>query len=267
MFSFLRADGTKQNSVLKNELAKLYLEMDALLQMHPIQSPALQSLVEKIHNCESKLKNLLKSEQIDFSEIFDRSTGVPSTVKSKLTQTTTTSFSAYQWRRRFLMSGLDAQALLSFFHRENIVSPSTNFFKSPAPRDALDFSDNSEKRIDKSEIVRFSLRPGHEPSGTVFRRGLDDKEDSWMSIFTHQFKKNMAILDKKLQGRAMEAILEISDDPLQTRGDTVKKLSGALAGMWRYRIGDYRLIYEPMPKFSKIFFIDIGSRGGVYGLE
>jgi mRNA interferase RelE/StbE len=165
------------------------------------------------------------------------------------------------------MSGLDAEALLSFFQRENIVSPTTNFFKFPEPSDALDPSENNVKGIDKSEVVRFSLRPAHESSGTVYRRGLSDKEESWMSIFTHQFKKNMAILDKKLQGRAMEAILEISDDPLQTRGDTIKKLSGALAGMWRYRIGDYRLIYEPMPKFSKIFFIDIGSRGGVYGPE
>jgi hypothetical protein len=101
MFSFLRADGPRQNSVLKNELAELYLEMDSLLQMHPIQSPALQSLVEKIHDCETKLKNLLKSDEIDFGEIFYRSTGVPSTVKSKLTQTPITSFSAYQWQRRF----------------------------------------------------------------------------------------------------------------------------------------------------------------------
>ena len=36
---------------------------------------------------------------------------------------------------------------------------------------------------------------------------------------------------------------------MELKGDTNKPLSGSLTGLWRYRIGDYRLIFRLYPRF------------------
>ena len=57
------------------------------------------------------------------------------------------------------------------------------------------------------------------------------------------FRKQIEPVDKKLQGRILLAITELTAQPNVLRGDTVKPLQGDLNGYWRYRIGDYRLVY------------------------
>jgi hypothetical protein len=47
-------------------------------------------------------------------------------------------------------------------------------------------------------------------------------------------------------------------------GDTIKPLTGDLRGLWRYRIGDARLVYFPQIEFRKITLISFGGRGGIY---
>jgi addiction module RelE/StbE family toxin len=268
---FLSSDkrSAAQIALLDSERKVLYLDLDSLLQKHPILPVALDTLAEKIYQNEVKLSAFSKNIDTDFSNVFDPSSKVPSLFKSKLMQVTAPSFSILQWRRRSFRDKLSEQELLSFFYRENIALDSIGSPRTVEPSVEVDFArqDVTDTIIDKN--VRYSLVPEKRSSGaTAFRtQHAVDRDESWMSIFTRQFKKNMTVLDKKLQGRAMEAILEISENPLQVRGDTVKKLSGSLTGMWRYRIGDYRLVYEPLPKIFKIFFIDIGSRGGVYDVE
>ena len=70
--------------------------------------------------------------------------------------------------------------------------------------------------------------------------------------------------DKKIQGRILEAITKITLSPKTIMGDTIKPLTGDLEGYWRYRIGDYRLIYKPVEKWSEILLISFSSRGTVY---
>jgi mRNA interferase RelE/StbE len=43
-----------------------------------------------------------------------------------------------------------------------------------------------------------------------------------------------------------------------------KKLSGELAGLWRYRVGKYRVIYLIDEKESAIVFLDVGLRKSIY---
>ena len=71
-------------------------------------------------------------------------------------------------------------------------------------------------------------------------------------------------IDKKLQGRILEAITKLTLSPITSTGDTIKPLTGDLEGFWRYRIGDYRLIYKPVEKFREILLISFSSRGSVY---
>jgi mRNA-degrading endonuclease RelE of RelBE toxin-antitoxin system len=93
--------------------------------------------------------------------------------------------------------------------------------------------------------------------------GGPSKKD-WVAVFTSPFKKAIQKQDKKLQGRVLDAIIEILEAPTDVRGDTVKPLSKNLAPKWRYRIGDFRLVYVPLVDSSKVIFVDFDARGGVY---
>ena len=62
----------------------------------------------------------------------------------------------------------------------------------------------------------------------------------------------------------MVALSELADTPMTPRGDTVKPLSNALKGLWRYRVGDYRLIYEPRVTSQLVLLVDFVARGGAY---
>jgi mRNA interferase RelE/StbE len=86
----------------------------------------------------------------------------------------------------------------------------------------------------------------------------------WSIAFTATFKKAVAGVDKKTQGRIMTAISDLSEDPLGTRGDTIAPLRAVFKGLWRYRIGDYRIIYEPRKTEQQVLLIDFAARGGAY---
>jgi mRNA interferase RelE/StbE len=44
----------------------------------------------------------------------------------------------------------------------------------------------------------------------------------------------------------------------------VKRLTGPLAGYWRYRVGDYRVIYRIDPNNKKVFVLKIAHRSEAY---
>jgi mRNA interferase RelE/StbE len=86
----------------------------------------------------------------------------------------------------------------------------------------------------------------------------------WLLSFSADFLKAIASIDKNQQARVLKAIAEISEEPEKRHGDTVKPLVGKLKGWWRYRIGDFRLVYEPMSVKKIVVLHDFASRGGVY---
>jgi len=96
-----------------------------------------------------------------------------------------------------------------------------------------------------------------------FSRAEPEREE-WEMLFSAGFKKSVHGLDKNLQGRILSAIMEVLGSPMTPRGDTIKPLTHQMAGMWRYRIGDYRLIYLPKPDIHKIVLVEVAARGGVY---
>ncbi len=73
-----------------------------------------------------------------------------------------------------------------------------------------------------------------------------------------QFKK----LDKQIQKRIALYMSEVEklSDP-RSRG---KPLTADKAGLWRYRIGDYRIVTEIQDKILLITIIKIGHRSTVY---
>jgi mRNA-degrading endonuclease RelE of RelBE toxin-antitoxin system len=86
----------------------------------------------------------------------------------------------------------------------------------------------------------------------------------WLLGMTKDFRKSIKAIDRKLQGRILGAISEISEDPVTPRGDTVKPLSGDRQKFWRYRIGDFRLVYLPDKENHQITLCTFAPRGGAY---
>jgi addiction module RelE/StbE family toxin len=107
--------------------------------------------------------------------------------------------------------------------------------------------DDSGLRVFREKVVRYL--PG---------------EPEWYLGMSDEFTKAIPRVDRKLQGRVLEAISHISREPTSPRGNTVKPLTGDLKGLWRYRIGDYRIVYFADSKSRRIVLIALASRGSVY---
>ncbi len=85
---------------------------------------------------------------------------------------------------------------------------------------------------------------------------------AWKIKFSEKADKAFNKLDKPIQLRVTKKIKEIAkyDDP-KLQG---KALPGNLAGLWRYLVGDYRLICLIENHTLLILVLDIGHRRDVY---
>lgn len=69
-------------------------------------------------------------------------------------------------------------------------------------------------------------------------------------------------LDKPAARRIRDALKEISDlDDPRSRG---KALTGDMAGFWRYRVGDYRVICSIEDGALIVLVVDVGHRKDIY---
>lgn len=102
---------------------------------------------------------------------------------------------------------------------------------------------------------------------SVWRNRATRKESpplEWSLAFTPLFSKAIALAERTMQGRVLIALAELSNEPTTPRGDTVKPLSGNQRGLWRYRLGDYRLVYEPRQNSRMVVLVNFASRGEIY---
>ena len=84
----------------------------------------------------------------------------------------------------------------------------------------------------------------------------------WALETSPQFDKAARKLDPQVLRRVkvyLDGVCEL-DDP-RSRG---KGLSGELAGYWRYRIGDYRVLVDIRDKQLVIVAITLGHRSSMY---
>ena len=75
-------------------------------------------------------------------------------------------------------------------------------------------------------------------------------------------KKQLKNLDFTVQKRIAKFIdnLEELENP-RIKG---KSLAGNLSGFWRYRVGDYRIIYDIVDSEITIYILDISHRSKSY---
>ncbi len=70
-------------------------------------------------------------------------------------------------------------------------------------------------------------------------------------------------LDKPIQKRIINKIEQVLAKDPKGLG---KALSGVFSGLWRYRVGDYRIIYKIAEQEILIIIARIGHRKNVYRL-
>lgn len=109
--------------------------------------------------------------------------------------------------------------------------------------------------------ARRRLSPGAEEDDNILSMMCDP---DWYIGLSAEFTKSIAKIDKNKRARVLEAVGKLAKAPTTPVGDTIKPLTGALAGLWRYRIGDDRLLYKPNAQSKKILLLSFGARGGSY---
>lgn len=72
---------------------------------------------------------------------------------------------------------------------------------------------------------------------------------------------------RKLDKQSARRILDFMDERVAQRDDlrsTGKALTGPLGGLWRYRVGDFRVICEIQDGELRVLVAELGNRREVY---
>lgn len=78
-------------------------------------------------------------------------------------------------------------------------------------------------------------------------------------VYTLEAEKQLAKLDKPIQKRIKRYLAEIENP--RSRG---KSLIGNLSGIWRYRVGDYRILCKIKDEELIILVLEVGHRKNIY---
>ncbi len=71
-------------------------------------------------------------------------------------------------------------------------------------------------------------------------------------------------MDKPNRGRIDEALDAIGADPFDVEHHDIKPLHEPLKGLWRYRVGKFRIVYRVSREAKEVQIITIRPRGDVY---
>ncbi len=86
---------------------------------------------------------------------------------------------------------------------------------------------------------------------------------AWKIDYTDTAKEQLRRLDKPVARR----IADFMDERIagiENPRSTGKALVGPLGGLWRYRVGDFRVICDIQDEVLSVLVVQVGSRSKVY---
>ena len=161
-------------------------------------------------------------------------------------------------RTRSLAIGERAQAL------QQANSPHWHTFSYVAELNRLWSSNPAQPRVHNNIESEETTEASGEANLGIKCRIETPPPNEWAIAFSPSFLKRIATIDRTLQGRILLALGDLTDDPLQARGDTVKPLTGDSKGLWRYRIGDFRMVHFASQSNRIIEIRAFEPRGNAY---
>lgn len=85
----------------------------------------------------------------------------------------------------------------------------------------------------------------------------------WTIDYTDTAKTQLRKLDKQAARRILDSVDERIGDRDDPRS-TGKALTGPLGGLWRYRVGDFRVICDIQDGALRVLVVQLGNRREVY---
>ena len=85
----------------------------------------------------------------------------------------------------------------------------------------------------------------------------------WQFTLAKEFRRDLKQRSHLFE-QSIGALMEVCDSPMSARSNTVKPLKNELRGMWRYRMGDFRLIYQPDKDRRVVHFLGLKPRADAY---
>ena len=86
---------------------------------------------------------------------------------------------------------------------------------------------------------------------------------AWRIEFEESAKKELAKLDRQ-EARRIVRFLREQIEPAEDPRRVGKPLKGTLAGLWRYRVGNYRIVARIQDDRLLVLVVRIGHRREVY---
>lgn len=85
---------------------------------------------------------------------------------------------------------------------------------------------------------------------------------AWTIDYTHTAKSQLRKLDKNSARRIMDYMEEriASTDPRRVG----KALTGPMGDLWRYRVGDYRVVCDIQDELVRVLVVRVAKRDKVY---
>lgn len=86
---------------------------------------------------------------------------------------------------------------------------------------------------------------------------------AWAIDYTDSAAKQL----RKLDRQAAQLILDYMDERVASQENprsTGKALTGPLGGLWRYRVGDYRVICDIQDGALRVLVVLLGNRREIY---
>ncbi|MFA5607450.1 MAG: type II toxin-antitoxin system RelE/ParE family toxin [Leucobacter sp.] len=85
---------------------------------------------------------------------------------------------------------------------------------------------------------------------------------SWQVSLSPQVAKWLRKSDPQVAKRIRDVLRAIGS--LENPRDRGKMLTGNLAGLWRYRVGDYRIICDILDEELVVLALDVDKRDSIY---
>ena len=87
---------------------------------------------------------------------------------------------------------------------------------------------------------------------------------SWKVEVKPTAEKYYLKLDKKMRKRVKESLLELEESENPLSHPQVRPLTGKLEGDYRFRVGDWRILFTPDKDTKVIYVFAILPRGDAY---